>query len=42
MILASTIIAIALLVALFYWMVKSRRKEAHHLDELHIVPPGKK
>ena len=23
--------------AVFYWWIRSSRKEAHHLDDLHIV-----
>ncbi len=34
----SVIVAIVIAAAIFYWVIRSRRKEAHHLDDLHIAP----
>ncbi len=31
---------IVILAAVLYWGFRSEQKEAHHLDELHIVPPA--
>jgi nitrogen fixation-related uncharacterized protein len=31
---------IVILAAFLYWGFRSEQKEAHHLDELHIVPPA--
>jgi hypothetical protein len=41
---ASLVMAIVILVAVFYWMIRSRRKAIHHLDDLHIAggPQGKR
>jgi len=33
----SFIVAIVIAAAVFYWLIRSRRKEAHHLDDLHIT-----
>ena len=34
----SVIVAVVIAAASFYWLIRSRRKEAHHLDDLHISP----
>ena len=34
----SVIVAVVIAAAIFYWLIRSRRKEAHHLDDLHIAP----
>ncbi len=34
----SFIVAVVIAAAVFYWLIRSRRKEAHHLDDLHITP----
>ena len=34
----SVIVAVVIATATFYWVIRSRRKEAHHLDDLHITP----
>ena len=34
----SVIVAVVISAAIFYWLIRSRRKEAHHLDDLHITP----
>ncbi len=34
----SVIVAIVIAAAVFYWLIRSRRKEAHHLDDLHVAP----
>ena len=34
----SIIVAIVIVFAVFYWLIRSRQKEAHHLDDLHITP----
>ena len=34
----SVIVAVVIAAAVFYWLIRSRRKEAHHLDDLHINP----
>ncbi len=34
----SVIVAVVIAVAIFYRLIRSRRKEAHHLDDLHITP----
>ena len=33
----SVIVAVVIVAAGLYWLIRSRRKEAHHLDDLHIV-----
>jgi preprotein translocase subunit YajC len=33
----SVIVAAVIAAAVFYWLIRSSRKEAHHLDDLHIV-----
>lgn len=38
----SIIVAIVIAVAVFYWLIRSRIKEAHHLDGLHLAPDGGK
>ena len=37
---ASIIVAIAIAAAVFYWLIRSRQKESHHLDGLHIASDG--
>ncbi len=32
----SVIVAAVIAAAVFYWLIRSARKEAHHLDDLHI------
>ncbi len=32
----SLIVAVVIVVAVLYWLIRSGRKEAHHLDDLHI------
>ncbi len=34
----SVIVAAVIAAAVIYWLIRSRRKEAHHLDDLHIAP----
>ncbi len=34
----SVIVAVVIAAAIFYWLIHSRRKEGHHLDDLHIAP----
>ena len=34
----SIIVGIVIAAAVFYWLIRSRQKEAHHLDDLHIAP----
>jgi hypothetical protein len=34
----SVILAIVIVAAGLYWLIRSRTKEAHHLDDLHITP----
>ena len=34
----SVIVAVVIVAAVFYWVIRSRRKEAHYLDDLHITP----
>jgi len=34
----SVIVAVVIVAAGLYWLIRSRRKEAHHLDDLHITP----
>jgi len=34
----SVIVAVVIAAAVFYWLIRSRGKEAHHLDDLHIAP----
>ena len=34
----SIIAAIVIAAAVFDWLTRSRQKEAHHLDDLHIAP----
>ncbi len=31
-------IAIIFMAIVIYWLIRSRRKEAHHLDGLHLTP----
>jgi len=33
----SVIVAAVISAAVFYWFIRSSRKQAHHLDDLHIV-----
>ncbi len=33
----SLIVAVVIAAAFFYWLIRSGRREAHHLDDLHIV-----
>ena len=33
----SVIVAVVIAAAGLYWLIRSRRKEAHHLDDLHIT-----
>ncbi len=33
----SVIVAAVIAAAVFYWLIRSSRKQAHHLDDLHIV-----
>ncbi len=33
----SVIVAVVIVAAGLYWLIRSGRKEAHHLDDLHIV-----
>ncbi len=33
----SVIVAAVIAAAVFYWLIRSREKQAHHLDDLHIV-----
>ena len=33
----SLVIAIVISIVILYRLIKSRQKEAHHLDDLHIV-----
>ena len=33
----SVIVAVVIVAAGLYWLICSRRKESHHLDELHIT-----
>ncbi len=32
----SVIVAVVIVAAGLYWLIRSSRKEAHHLDDLHI------
>ncbi len=34
----SVIVAVVIVAAGLYWLIRSSRKEAHHLDDLHITP----
>ncbi len=34
----SVIVTVVIVAAGLYWLIRSRRKEAHHLDDLHITP----
>ena len=38
------IIAVLFMAVVICWLLRSQRKEAHHLDGLHITPkePGKR
>ena len=38
----SLIVAAVLLIGAFYWIIRSRKKEAHHLDDIHITTDTKK
>ncbi len=33
----SVIVVVVIVAAGLYWLIRSTRKEAHHLDDLHIV-----
>ncbi len=33
----SVIVAAVIAAAVIYWLIRSGRKEAHHLDDLHIA-----
>ncbi len=34
----SLTVAVVIAAAVIYWLIRSSRKEAHHLDDLHIAP----
>ncbi len=34
----SVIVAVVIVAAGLYWLIRSGRKEAQHLDDLHIPP----
>jgi len=36
----SLFVALVIAAAILYWLIRSREKEAHHLDDLHIAPKG--
>jgi len=38
MTIATIIGAVILVGAVLYWLVRAEKKEAHHLDNLHIAP----
>jgi len=38
---ATIIGAVILVAAVLYWLVRAEKKEAHHLDKLHISPTDK-
>ena len=39
MTIATIIGAVILVAAVLYWLVRAEKKEAHHMDNLHISPP---
>jgi len=41
MTIASIIGAVILVSAILYWLIRAEKKEAHHLDRLHIAPTEK-
>ena len=38
----SLIVAVVLLVAAFWWIIRARKKEARHLDDIHITGNNQK
>ncbi len=34
----SLFVALVIAAAILYWLIRSREKEAHYLDDLHIAP----
>ena len=34
----STIVAIVIVAAVVYWLIRSSQNQTHHLDGLHITP----
>jgi hypothetical protein len=41
MTIATIIGAVILVSAVLYWLIRAEKKEAHHLDKLHISPTDK-
>ncbi len=41
MTIATIIGAVILVGAVLYWLVRAEKREAHHLDKLHISPSDK-
>ncbi len=36
----SLFVALVIAAVILYWLIRSRGKEAHHLDDLHMAPKG--